>query len=349
MTGQVSDSAQRGFVLPAALAVIAMLALGASALLLWLERVQAEAGALQARAEDARALADARATVLHALAIEPLSPRGVEFVPFQFLRQGFRPYDLRTGVPRQPLHVRLDARPYTLAGGVTVRLQDARGLVNLNAPNGADFERLLLLRGFAAGRARALTAALLDYADGDQLVRPDGAEAAAYRAAGRAPPPDRPLRDVGELALVLGADTAPSPLDDARLLAALHAGFARGLNVNSASGDVLQAAGFTPQQAASLLAVRRDQPVETMADLQRVAGLAASPDPLRFPLFPADELRIELERDGRVLLFGITLTPRGADAPWRIDYLRPLMVLPTHADEPAPLAFPDVTAAIPPA
>ncbi|GIL41793.1 hypothetical protein TMPK1_40300 [Rhodospirillales bacterium TMPK1] len=333
------------------LGLIALLALGATALLAWLDRVQSDTAALQARVVADRAFADARATVLYALSVESLSTRGLEIVPLTTLRQGLRPYDLRTGIALQAASVRLDARPYQLPGGAIVRLQDARGLLGLNTASSDEIERLLQTVGVAAPRARTLAACLLDYIDADQLVRPGGAEAAAYRAAGRAPPPDRPLRDVGELALVLGFADAPSPLDDARLLQSVHAGFTRGIGINSAAAPVLRAAGFNETQIAALLAHRRTDVIDTMAQLQAVAGLATPPDPLRFPLFPADEFRVELEIGGRTQIFGVTLTPRASDAPFRIDYSRSPVSGPSHGNRPefAPLPFPDVAAALPPA
>jgi general secretion pathway protein K len=55
-------------------------------------------------------------------------------------------------------------------------------------------------------RRPALVDAVLDWRDEDDLVRPDGAEAAWYRERGRAPPRNGPLADVAELGLVRGFD-----------------------------------------------------------------------------------------------------------------------------------------------
>jgi general secretion pathway protein K len=55
-------------------------------------------------------------------------------------------------------------------------------------------------------RRPALVDAMLDWRDEDDLVRPDGAEAAWYRERGRAPPRNGPLADVAELGLVRGFD-----------------------------------------------------------------------------------------------------------------------------------------------
>lgn len=55
-------------------------------------------------------------------------------------------------------------------------------------------------------RRPALVDAVLDWRDQDDIVRPDGAEAAWYRERGRAPPRNGPLADVAELSLVRGFD-----------------------------------------------------------------------------------------------------------------------------------------------
>lgn len=55
-------------------------------------------------------------------------------------------------------------------------------------------------------RRPALVDAVLDWRDQDDIVRPEGAEAAWYRERGRAPPRNAPLADVAELGLVRGFD-----------------------------------------------------------------------------------------------------------------------------------------------
>lgn len=94
-----------------------------------------------------------------------------------------------------------------------LRVGDVAGLVDVNAPAAA--EKLLpLLRqnGVDAVAAQALLAVLADWIDADDRARPQGAEAAAYRAAGLGyGPRNAPLESLAELPLLLGFPTELYP------------------------------------------------------------------------------------------------------------------------------------------
>ncbi len=92
-------------------------------------------------------------------------------------------------------------------------INDVAGLVDLNAASLALLEWLLHGLGVAPDRAAALAAAIVDFRDDDGI---NGAESAAYRAAGLAHgPKNAPFETVMELDQVLGMDAA--------LLGRLHA------------------------------------------------------------------------------------------------------------------------------
>ena len=111
-------------------------------------------------------------------------------------------------LPAAPGRWRVDAAPYhfTLAAGsITVRLQAAAGLVNLNQAPPALLANLLRVAGVPAERRDSLVDAILDWRDGDDLRRLNGAETRDYRLADSGySPANRPFDYVGELALVLG-------------------------------------------------------------------------------------------------------------------------------------------------
>ncbi|MDH3715619.1 MAG: general secretion pathway protein GspK [Gammaproteobacteria bacterium] len=91
------------------------------------------------------------------------------------------------------------------AGTITVRTQSATGLVDLNAAPPAMLGNILRAVGVAAERRDALVDAILDWRDGDDLRRLNGAEARDYRFADAGYlPANRPFEYPGELALVLG-------------------------------------------------------------------------------------------------------------------------------------------------
>jgi general secretion pathway protein K len=116
---------------------------------------------------------------------------------------------------RRPLAseaITLDGNPYTCVhddAAVEIAITDVGGLVDLNTASARLFEWLLLGHGLAADRVAALAAAIVDFRDEDDQPSRNGAESAAYRAAGlRHGPKNAPFESVTELDQVLGMDLA---------------------------------------------------------------------------------------------------------------------------------------------
>jgi general secretion pathway protein K len=114
--------------------------------------------------------------------------------------------------PLGPEAITVDGTPYTCShqeAAVEIAVTDVGGLVDLNTASVRLFEWLLLGHGLAADRAAALAAAIVDFRDDDDLPSRNGAESAAYRAAGlRHGPKNAPFESVTELDQVLGMDLA---------------------------------------------------------------------------------------------------------------------------------------------
>jgi general secretion pathway protein K len=92
---------------------------------------------------------------------------------------------------------------------VAIAVNDVAGLVDLNAASPGLLEWLLRGLGVAPDRAAALAAAIVDFRDEDDITGVNGAESAAYRAAGLAHGPKNALFEtVTELDQVLGMDLA---------------------------------------------------------------------------------------------------------------------------------------------
>jgi len=98
------------------------------------------------------------------------------------------------------------AIPLDLPGGrAELRVQDAGGLVDLNAARAPLLQGLLTAVGVEANRAEALAARLIDFRDSDSRNQELGAEDPAYARAGRVyGARDAPLERVDELRQVLG-------------------------------------------------------------------------------------------------------------------------------------------------
>src|SRR5215470_7488253 len=140
------------------------------------------------------------------------------------------------GLPR-------DGTPTLCAHGdaaVAVAVTDAAGLVDLNAASTALLEWLLRGLSVAPERAAALAAAIVDFRDEDDVPGVNGAESAAYRAAGLAHgPKNAPFETITELDQVLGMD--PALLNRLRAVATVHSHLP-GIDPSVAAPELLSAA-----------------------------------------------------------------------------------------------------------
>ena len=141
-----------GFALVAALWLAAFLALAASFLALWVGRATEEARLLRQRVAEESELADAKAAIVFSFLVSPLSGRGLEIAPSLD--------GLRAAVQlaiAQPFgsdavgesFVRLDDLPYRFGTATEIRIQDARGLINLNLATREELMRMLAQIGRA--------------------------------------------------------------------------------------------------------------------------------------------------------------------------------------------------------
>ncbi|MDP6952033.1 MAG: type II secretion system protein GspK, partial [Alphaproteobacteria bacterium] len=87
---------------------------------------------------------------------------------------------------------------------LSLAIQDVGGLVDLNSARDELLAGLFVAAGLPGNEARDLAAAIRDYGDEDDLVRPGGAEAPAYRAAGLPEPKNGAFQFPDELRAVLG-------------------------------------------------------------------------------------------------------------------------------------------------
>lgn len=101
-----------------------------------------------------------------------------------------------------------DGRPYEInfeGSLVELRVTDERGKVNINTANETTLLQLFTANGLEQDQANLLAAAVLDWIDADEMVRPNGAEESEYTAAGyQVGPANRRFIMVEELLQVLG-------------------------------------------------------------------------------------------------------------------------------------------------
>jgi general secretion pathway protein K len=101
-----------------------------------------------------------------------------------------------------------DGRPYEFdfdGAQVQVELTDESGLIDINSADDVLLQSLFTSVGVDQDRAAALSAAIQDWRDPDDLPMPNGAESDAYKSAGLSyAPRNAPFQTVGEVQQVLG-------------------------------------------------------------------------------------------------------------------------------------------------
>jgi type II secretory pathway component PulK len=346
---------QGGFALVAALWMVALLALAATALAVWVGRATEEARMLRQRVHEETTLANAKAGVVFAFMVQPLSGRGLEVsTSLSNLRAAIQmslaqPFNTNT---RSEDFVYLDDRPYRFGESAEIRIQDGRGLINLNLATRDEVMRLLNRLGVAQDRLDPLVSKLQDFVDHDDLVRLNGAERDDYVREGQPPPPNMLLRTVWEAQRVMGWKTETALWRKDALPEITSTSAVIGYNLNTMPAIVLEvAAGMTEETAVKAVQARLSSPFLGQDALIGYGAPMVIADPLRFIPFPADTMRVTFtfRPSGRRVQMVFVLTPSSLEAPWRIDYLMELTSVARDGASSDPLPeFPDPAALLAP-
>lgn len=287
---------EKGYALVLALALIALVTLGADQLALRVDHWRQQTALLTDYADGLAAAYSARARTLVWLASHPANP------------MGYGP-------------VTVDERPFRTTQGAVVAVQDERGLLSLHAPETDALARLLAGSGSAAANADRLIDTLADYTDTDSLHRLHGAEAEDYARAGLPPPRNDLLSSPRELRNMPGWRDDPA----ARAYAERFTSARRDLWFNpwSAPVEVLRARWPAVPASGIDLFLQMRMHFSAFPDFNAMAaGLATIPGvPADFHLapVPGDQLRVRITpRAGPAHVYVIMLTPLDMTRPWLI-------------------------------
>jgi len=296
---------QRGFVLAATLWMLAILAVAAAYFAGRIQHARELARLTQSHAQALGDLYSARAEILYRIGTTPFSVYGL----------GSSETDA----------IALDDRPYLAAGGTLVRLQDDRGLIDLNAADDVRLGRLFSILGVPAAKHAALIDALRDYVDEDDLKHLNGAESADYAAAGMPPPRNARLITPLEARDIFGWGDVPQLWQNNLLPRLATTSGIYSLNPNTAPWQVLATmTNMTPEAARALIRTRTSTPVVDPNQFGALTGIRVHNDPFMPDMlaFPADSVRVTQQATtmGWGWQYNVTLTPVSAIAPWRIDY-----------------------------
>jgi len=347
-----SARAESGYALVATLWLVVFLALGASMLALWVGRATEEARLLRQRVSEETALADAKAGILFAFMVQPLSGRGLEVATSLTGLRAIGQLSISQPFGSGALGERfiaLDDLPYRFGDRLDLSIQDSRGLINVNLATREELMRLLGRLGIEQDRLDPLVAKLQDYVDLDDLNRLNGAEREDYAREGLAPPPNALVRTVWETRQVLGWRAEPALWTKGALAEVASASSIVGYNLNTMPALVLEvAAGMTAEAAERAVAFRRQTPLLTPDALVGFGAPYVISDPLRFIPFPSDVFRVTFvfRPGGRRIQMVFALTPTSLEAPWRIDYQMELASVAENggAESDAIAEFPDPAA-----
>jgi general secretion pathway protein K len=343
---------EHGFALVLVLVVIVVLSVMTEAMTRWVSGALEHAFANRREVDARREFAEAAAVSLYLLGTRPLSFRGIESSATALLPTPGMPAMIAGFDPAKD-YVRLDDYPYRLGDDTVVRLQDARGLINLNLASANDLFAVLGLFGAAAEDRGPLIAKLQDYIDVDSLTRLNGAEAPQYADAGREPPANAPLRTPWEVRRILDWDKVDRiAREDSGWALLTSTGAFAGFNLNTAPPALLSLMPWmTSDGVDNVVRWRREQPITSPSQFGILAAIPMPVGPSRFLYFPADHLAITISTKGAPLErhIALHLTPQSPDRPWTIDYdvEMPLTAHDGGETKPDALPIPPILSPIP--
>jgi Type II secretion system (T2SS), protein K len=312
---------QQGFVLAVTLWILAIITVGVG---YFAERVEASMSSARQSSEASEALQDIASTRAEIL--------------FRLGTTRFSVYGLG---PTPQSAIALDNRAYRGSGQDVVRLQDSRGLINVNFIQPEMLLRLLGQMGVPAEKRDAMLDTLRDYTDTDNLRHLNGAEAAEYQAQGLPLPPNDWLVSPYQLQNIIGWREQAVLWKDSRLTEVITTARVSGLNPNTAPREVLAAIPLSSLELADrLIRMRTLTPLYNDVQMNSVSGQVML-DSESLIFFPGDNIRL-IQESGKIpwaLRYQISLTPFSDNAPWRIDYYTKTSVTsPTqNANKPPPL------------
>lgn len=236
----------------------------------------------------------------------------------------------------------LDGRTSRLSQTESVVLQDARGLLSVNQPQGPAWLGYLKACGASSEEAESLQASLTDYVDRDSLRSLHGAEKADYGSGGLPAPRNAPLLSREELWRVQGWPEFRARWEQAACGEGVVISEDGGFNPNTAPVSVLLVRGYDEAQARALMDARS-------AGLPALDGTLLNIGQGDSPLLRSggrvgDRIRVRHQMTllEWALQYDLQFTLGEPGGPWRVHEVRvvaPLRSPPSLASEFPPLDF----------
>ncbi len=300
----MNSRSEQGFVLAVTLWFLVVLTIAASYFAERLTQARQLAQQAQASWQAQLDFSSTRAEILFRLATTPLTIYGLG--------------------PDYPHGIMLDNRPYQGVNDSLVRLQDNRGLLNLNVAEDDAVLRLLGMLEVPADMRGRMIDTLRDYMDEDNLKRLNGAEADEYRALNLPPPRNAKLLTPFEPQHIIGWRDVPRLWENDRLPSLVAVGPSMAVNPNTAPIEVLATLpGVTKEIAQAIITRRQLAPFSNVAQITAMTGVPLQElFALKAVVVPSNATRVTHSSPHVpwALQYNVTLTPGSDQAPWRIDY-----------------------------
>jgi hypothetical protein len=332
-----------GFVLPLVLWIIAGLGLVVAAVNSWVGTAVDNAQALREKTEAQLAIADIRNELVYLLATRPMSSRGLEVGGDLELPDPGDIDAVMIGNFSSRLALALDGRPYEAQShpDFVIRLQDGRGLLQLNIQDPRAVDALLAQFDLPETQRTRMVDTLRDFIDEDDLNRLAGAEERDYRLAGRRPPPNQNLLTPYQARDAIGWDGMPQIWAEDLAAPLFTTCQSTGFNPNTAPARVLRAAlpRVGEDEARAIVERRRAKALRNQREIGSAAGVTLIEEPFFYSFSPGPCTIVDIfhRTSGERLRFSLTMVPFSKVQPWRTDYeLRIPRRARGAADEPGP-------------
>lgn len=325
-----------GFVLATVMVVLAVIAVGATFIALWVQNLRDSAHTVQAQTQADLDSQSTRATLMYLVATQGMTYGGLRADGSSGISDN--PEDMGSlQLAATGTEIKLDDSPYQGIGSAAFSIQDEGGLFNVNYFAAANLRKFLSYFGVTTPQAVSMADKLLDYTDPDNISRLHGAEQGRYFQAGLDAPANRPLINPQEVRRVMdwsGTRNLWTHSEFQRYTTTQARGFP---NVNTAPLAVLQSIEGMSQKAAGLLLVARQKQAITLAEqVEQITG-----EGLGIPLdnvnrFTSKYLRISIwnKDGGTVWQIHLELTPKSPMnlKPWLIAYENKVPIWPERVD-----------------
>ena len=288
---------QRGFILPLVIWVVAAAGLAGATLSEWVSQSVRNAQTLQEKVNAEIAFANIRNELIFAIARRPYTNRGLQVGVFNSPSSGTTYDEILNMDLTSDQMIFLDGRPYTSSSNAryAIKIQDGRGLMNLNTINQQLLESLFRNIGIPEDSVDPLRDALLDYRDEDDFSRLAGAEKDEYERRGLYPPSNFQLLTPWEAQRVIGWTRATELWDAQYESPIITTCRTSGFNPNTAPAEVLTTylRGVSLARAELMLDYRENLPFRNVRELGNSAGVILDNQPFFFSFFPGRCLLID--------------------------------------------------------